>query len=78
MVDELFIMIAAVLIAIGIMLVSAGVISDFVNRHLTVKMLALAFPAADRGQPGRRGLRRRIAQGIRLRPDRVRDPGGVP
>lgn len=43
MVDELFIMIAAVMIAIGIMLVSAEVISDFVNRHPTVKMLALAF-----------------------------------
>lgn len=43
MVDELFIMIAAVMIAVGIMLVSAGTISDFVNRHPTVKMLALAF-----------------------------------
>lgn len=43
MVDELFIMIAAVLIAIGIMMVSAGAISGFVNRHPTVKMLALAF-----------------------------------
>ncbi len=43
MVDELLIMIAAVMIAIGIMLVSAGAISAFVNRHPTVKMLALAF-----------------------------------
>ena len=43
MVDELWIMIAAVTIAIGIMLVSAGAISEFVNRHPTVKMLALAF-----------------------------------
>lgn len=43
MVDELFIMIAAVMIAIGIMMVSAGAISDFVNRHPTVKMLALSF-----------------------------------
>lgn len=43
MVDELFIMVAAVMIAIGIMLVSAGPISRFVNRHPTVKMLALAF-----------------------------------
>ena len=42
-VDELWIMIAAVTIAIGIMLVSAGAISEFVNRHPTVKMLALAF-----------------------------------
>jgi predicted tellurium resistance membrane protein TerC len=43
MVDELAIMVAAVVIAVGIMLVSAGAISNFVNRHPTVKMLALAF-----------------------------------
>ena len=43
MVDELPIMIAAVIVAIGIMLLSAGAISDFVNRHPTVKMLALSF-----------------------------------
>ncbi len=43
MVDELAIMIAAVVIAVGIMLVSAGTISDFVNRHPTIKMLALSF-----------------------------------
>lgn len=43
MVDELYIMVAAVTLAIGLMLISAGAISDFVNRHPTVKMLALAF-----------------------------------
>jgi len=43
MADELWIMITAVVIAIGVMLVSAGTISDFVNRHPTVKMLALSF-----------------------------------
>lgn len=43
MVDEIAIMITAVVIAVVIMLVSAGAISDFVNRHPTVKMLALAF-----------------------------------
>ena len=43
MVDELLIMVAAVLVAMVIMLVSAGAISGFVNRHPTVKMLALAF-----------------------------------
>jgi len=43
MVDELYIMIAAVVLAIGIMLFTAGAISDFVNKHPTVKMLALAF-----------------------------------
>ena len=43
MVDELWIMIAAVVIAIVLMLFTAKAISDFVNRHPTVKMLALAF-----------------------------------
>jgi predicted tellurium resistance membrane protein TerC len=43
MADEIGVMIAAVIIAIGVMLVSARSISDFVNRHPTVKMLALSF-----------------------------------
>lgn len=41
--DVIGVMIAAVVISIGVMLLSAGKISDFVNRHPTVKMLALAF-----------------------------------
>lgn len=43
MADNLGVMIAAVVIAIGVMLVFAGRISDFVNRHPTLKMLALSF-----------------------------------
>ncbi|MGH2749809.1 MAG: TerC family protein [Actinomycetota bacterium] len=43
MVDEIGVMIAAVIIAIGIMLLSAETISNFVNGHPTVKMLALSF-----------------------------------
>jgi predicted tellurium resistance membrane protein TerC len=43
MVDELAVMIAAVVIAIAFMLVFAGRISAFVERHPTVKMLALSF-----------------------------------
>src|SRR3954469_9128708 len=43
MVDQLWGMVARVLVAVGIMMVLAGTISDFVNRHPTVKMLALAF-----------------------------------
>jgi predicted tellurium resistance membrane protein TerC len=43
MVDEVSIMIAANVIALGIMLVAAGPISSFVDRHPTVKMLALSF-----------------------------------
>jgi predicted tellurium resistance membrane protein TerC len=43
MVDQIGVMVAAVAIAIVVMLVSAGAIADFVNRHPTVKMLALSF-----------------------------------
>ena len=43
MVDHLGIMVAAVIAAVGIMLVSAAGISRFVNRHPTIKMLALSF-----------------------------------
>ena len=43
MVDELPVMIAAVIVAVAIMLVSAGSISGFVEKHPTVKMLALSF-----------------------------------
>ncbi len=43
MVNEIIIMIIAVVVAVGIMLVSAGAIGNFVNRHPTVKMLALSF-----------------------------------
>jgi predicted tellurium resistance membrane protein TerC len=43
MAEELWVMVTAVVIAVGVMLVSAATISDFVNRHPTVKMLALSF-----------------------------------
>ena len=43
MVDELWVMIAAVMISVGIMMASAEAISAFVHRHPTVKMLALSF-----------------------------------
>ena len=43
MVDELWVMIAAVMIAVGIMMASAETISAFVHKHPTVKMLALSF-----------------------------------
>jgi predicted tellurium resistance membrane protein TerC len=43
MVDELGVMIAAVVIAVGIMMISAETVSGFVNRHPTLKMLALSF-----------------------------------
>jgi predicted tellurium resistance membrane protein TerC len=43
MVDEVGVMIAAVIVAVGVMLISAGSIGRFVDRHPTVKMLALSF-----------------------------------
>lgn len=43
MAEHIEIMIAAVVIAVIIMMFSAGAISDFVNKHPTVKMLALSF-----------------------------------
>ena len=43
MVDRIEIMITAVVLAMGVMLAAAGSIAGFVERHPTVKMLALAF-----------------------------------
>lgn len=43
MVQQIEIMITAVVLAVGFMLFAAGSISDFVERHPTVKMLALSF-----------------------------------
>jgi len=37
------VMVAAIVISMALMLVAAGPVSDFVNRHPTIKMLALAF-----------------------------------
>ena len=43
MADEVSIMILANVVALAVMLVAARPISDFVDRHPTVKMLAMAF-----------------------------------
>ena len=43
MVDQLWVMVTAVIIAVAIMMVSAEPISTFVHKHPTVKMLALSF-----------------------------------
>jgi predicted tellurium resistance membrane protein TerC len=43
MVRQIGVMVAAVVVAVGFMMFFAGAISDFVHRHPTVKMLALAF-----------------------------------
>ncbi len=43
MVDEIAIMIAAVVLAVGVMLIASGPLSKFVHEHPSVKVLALAF-----------------------------------
>ena len=43
MADEIAIMVTAVILAVGVMMLSAGPVSSFVNRHPTVKVLALSF-----------------------------------
>jgi predicted tellurium resistance membrane protein TerC len=43
MANQVAIMIAAIVIAVGVMMLSSGTVSAFVHRHPTVKMLALSF-----------------------------------
>ncbi len=43
MVDEIGVMVAAVICAVGVMMIAAKPIGDFVDRHPSVKVLALAF-----------------------------------
>jgi predicted tellurium resistance membrane protein TerC len=43
MADDLWVMVTAVVLAVGIMMLSASSISTFVNQHPTVKVLALSF-----------------------------------
>ena len=43
MANEIGVMIAAIVIAVGVMMVAAGPISRFVEVHPTIKMLALSF-----------------------------------
>jgi predicted tellurium resistance membrane protein TerC len=43
MAESLTVMVIAVVLAVGIMMISAGTVSEFVQRHPTVKVLALSF-----------------------------------
>ncbi len=43
MVDHIAVMIAAVMLAVAVMMFFAGIVSRFVDRHPTIKMLALSF-----------------------------------
>lgn len=43
MADDIAVMVAAVVVAVGFMMVFSGKISSFVEKHPTIKMLALSF-----------------------------------
>jgi predicted tellurium resistance membrane protein TerC len=43
MADEIWVMIAAVIVAVGVMMIFATPVSDFVEENPTIKMLALSF-----------------------------------
>ena len=43
MVEQVWIMVTAIVIAVGVMMFAAKPIGEFVDRHPTIKMLALAF-----------------------------------
>ena len=43
MVNNIPVMVAAIIIAVGVMIFASNPIGDFIDRHPTVKMLALAF-----------------------------------
>ncbi len=43
MAQHISIMIVAMVAAVGVMLIASGAISDFVHKHATIKILALAF-----------------------------------
>ncbi len=43
MADDLAVMVTAVVVAVAVMMIAAGAISEFVEKHPTVKMLALSF-----------------------------------
>ncbi len=43
LVDNVWIMVVAVVISLGVMIASAGTIANFIHKHPTLKMLALSF-----------------------------------
>ena len=74
MTENLVVIITVVVLSFGIMLFASRFIFTFVNKHPTVKMLALSFLLLIGVFLDRRGLRRPHRQGAHLRADGVRDP----
>ena len=62
----IWIMITAVVISIIAMMLFAGPIGTFVQRHPTIKMLALSFFASDRRNARRRGIPYQDTEGLHL------------
>ena len=73
MVDNLLVIILAVVLSFGVMLFAAKYIFAFVNRHPTVKMLALSFLVMIGAFLIADGFDVHVSKGADLRPDRVRD-----
>ena len=63
MAQELEIMVTAMVLAVGVMLVFARVIGDFVNRHPSMKLLALSFLLLVGGMLVAEGLALHVGKG---------------
>ena len=71
MVDQIGVMVAAVVTSVGVMLVAAKPIGDFVDRHPVGQGAGAGLPGDGRHGAHRRGLRRAHPQGLHLRRDGV-------
>ena len=72
MVDEIAIMIIAVVLAVIVMMVFAGPVSGFVERHPTIKMLSAELSSSYRHESRRRRSRLSHSEGLHLFRDGVR------
>jgi predicted tellurium resistance membrane protein TerC len=77
MASQLWIMITAVIIAMGVMLMFAGAISDFVHKHPDLEDAGAEFPHPDRRLPHGRGPAPAHSEGLHLLLDGVLMRRGV-
>ncbi len=66
MANDLWVMVAAIVLAVLVMLLAAEPISDFVEKHPTIKMLALSFLLLIGLSLIAEGLGQHISQGLHL------------
>ena len=71
MVDDVPVMVLAIVVAVGVMMFAARPIGEFVDRHPTIKMLALAFLILIGVVLVAEGLRLARAEGLHLLRDGV-------